>query len=101
MLSRRVSAYYGLMCPLGSSLRLIFFVSKSLFPANHDRDRSREVPQFTLRICSLVPPSVPRWTTWLLSADSSPCALAFAFLVQARHPRHHHRRFSGGTCNEA
>jgi len=46
---------------------------------------SQEGPQFTLRICSFVPPSVPRRTQRLHVIVPSSLTLAFATFAQARH----------------
>jgi hypothetical protein len=52
-----------------------------------------EVPQFTLRVSTHVPHSVPRWTARLLLTVTSSHILAFAIFVLARHPLTHKIRF--------
>ena len=59
-----------------------------------------ELPQFTLRVCARVPPSVPQWTMRLPLTVSSSHLLAFANFVVARHPLLHEIRFIV-ACNEA
>lgn len=52
-----------------------------------------ELPQFTLRVSTPVPHSVPRWTVRLLLTVTSSHMLAFAIFVVARHPLVHKIRF--------
>ena len=52
-----------------------------------------EVPQFTLRVSTHVPHSVPRWTARLLLIVTSARILAFAIFVLARRPLVHKIRF--------
>ena len=52
-----------------------------------------EVPQFTPRVSTHVPHSVPRWTVRLLVTVTSSHILAFAIFVLARHPLNHKIRF--------
>ena len=94
MLSRRVIAYYGLIRASGPHPSGLFSSSGGLF-------RGPEGPHFTLRVCSSVPPSVPRWTRRLHLAVASPPALAFAVFAPARHPHCRANRFARGPCNEA
>ena len=48
--------------------------------------RRPELPQFTLRVSTHVPHSVPRWTARLLVTVTSSHILAFAIFVLARQP---------------
>lgn len=70
------------------------WIMQPAFARRSVRGWVREGPQFTLRVCAPVPPSVPRWILRLHLAASSPHALAFAASVPARHPLPHTRRFS-------
>jgi hypothetical protein len=102
----------GLCCPAGSRLttassatlaasrRLIFFVPR-VFALRPRMGWRRELPQFTLRVCSFVPPPLPRGSGRLHATAPSPPALAFALPVEARQTQRHHRRLSGGQFNEA
>ena len=87
MLCRQVSAYYGLIRDSGR-LPPTYFIRRvsvaQLLPTGRP-----EVPQFTLRVCTHVPHSVPRWIVRLLMAVTSPHILAFAIFVLARHPLTH------------
>jgi hypothetical protein len=94
MLSRRVIAYYGLIRASGPHPSGLFSSSRGPF-------RGPEGPHFTLRVCSSVPPSVPRWTRRLQLTVASPPALAFAVFASARHPHCRAIRFARGRCNEA
>lgn len=94
MLSRWVIAYYGLIRDSRSSHCLIFFV-QWVFALRHRMGWFRELPQFNPRLCSIVPPSVPRRSRRLPTTVPSPSALAFATFAQARLTLLHHRRFSG------
>jgi len=89
ILSRRIIAYYGLIRASRPHPPAYFLRPCGLL-------RDREGPQFTLRVFSIVPSSVPRWTWRLLSAVSSPPTLAFAIFAVARHPHVHARWFSRG-----
>jgi hypothetical protein len=61
--------------------------SKRIFARRLCLGWSREAPQFAPRVCSSVPPYVPRWAWWLHVTGSSPPSLAFAYLRAARHPQ--------------
>ena len=100
MLSRWVIAYYGLIRDSRSSHCLIFF-NQWVFALRHRMGWFRELPQFNPRLCSIVPPSVPRRSRRLPTTVPSPSALAFATLAQARLTLRHLRRLSGGQCNGA
>lgn len=93
----------GLCCPAGSSLtmassetlvasrRLMLYTAGLCGPTtSHGRP---EVPQFTLRVFTRVPHSVPRWTARLLLTVASSHILAFAIFVLARRPLVHKIRF--------
>jgi hypothetical protein len=83
----------GLCCPAGSRLttassatlaasrRLIFFVPR-VFALRPRMGWRRELPQFTLRVCSFVPPPLPRGSGRLHATAPSPPALAFALPVR-------------------
>jgi len=100
MLSRWINAYYGLI-RVSRSLPSIYALVRWVFALRPCMGWGREIPQFTLRDCSRVPPSVPRWTERLQSVVASPFVLAFTQSVEARHPLSHVRRFCRGSCNEA
>jgi hypothetical protein len=93
MLSRWVIAYYGLIRH-SRPLRSIYELLRTAFALRSCLGWRRELPQFTLRDCPCVPPSVPRWTRRLLVVVASPPVLAFAQLAGARRPHPHARRFS-------
>jgi len=86
----------GLCCPTRSSLtmassetlvssrRLMLYTAGLCGPTtSHGRP---EVPQFTLRVSTHVPHSVPRWTARLLLTVASSHILAFAIFALARRP---------------
>ncbi len=86
----------GLCCPTGSSLtmassetlvasrRFMLYTAGLCGPTtSHERP---EVPQFTLRVFTHVPHSVPRQTVRLLVTVTSSHILASAIFVLARHP---------------
>jgi len=100
MLSRWVNDYYGLIRDSQTSLSLIFFVLR-VFALRPRMGWLRELPQFNPRLCSIVPPSIPRRFERLHMTVPSPFALAFDFLLEVRLTHCHHRRFSGGQFNEA
>jgi len=87
MLSHGVLAYYGLIRDSRPSRCLIFFVQQVFALWPHFGWR-REVPQFTLPIFSIVPPSVPRRSEQMHSTVTSLSTLAFALSARARltHP---------------
>jgi hypothetical protein len=89
MLSRRVAAYYGLI-RRSRTLRSIYGLIRTVLARRSCLGWLRELPQFTLRDCPCVPPSVPRWTGRLPVVVASPPVLAFAQLAQARRPRPAH-----------
>ena len=94
MLSRQVTAYYGLIRASGPRPSGLFASSGGLL-------RGPEGPHFTPRVYSSVPPSVPRWTQRLPLTVASPSALAFAESAPAWHPHCRAIRFTRGRCNEA
>jgi hypothetical protein len=80
VLSRRVTAYYGLICASPHLPPIYGLDDGSLHHADEER-----VPNL-LHVSGLtVPPSVPRRTERLRSAVASPLALAFALSAGARH----------------
>ena len=99
MLSRRVSAYYGLIRDSGLLPPIYALDGESPWPYYLPPEGQR-FPHFTLPVCACVPPSVPRWTMRLLLTVTSSHLLAFANFVVARHPLLHEIRFIV-ACNEA
>jgi hypothetical protein len=63
--------------------------------------RERERPQFILRVCCCVPPSVPRQTERLRMAIPSPFPMAFIVFAPIRHLHRRAIRFARGQRNEA
>jgi len=96
LLSRRVIAYYGLIRASRGFLSTYGFDDRSL-----PFGQSREVPQFTPRVCSPVPSLVPRRTERLRVAITSPLAWAFAVSALARHPQTPRTPVPARLCNEA
>ncbi len=92
MLSRRVIAYYGLIRDSGL-LPLTYYLIQRVSVAQLLPTGRPEVPQFTLRVCTHVPHSVPRRTARLLVTVTSSRILAFAIFVVARRPLVHKIRF--------
>ena len=101
----------GLCCPTRSSLtmassetlvssrRLMLYTAGLCGPTtSHGRP---EVPQFTLRVSTHVPHSVPRWTARLLLTVASSHILAFAIFALARRPPCPQNPVHCGVCNEA
>jgi hypothetical protein len=101
----------GLCCPTGSLLtmassetlvasrRLMLYTAGLCGPTtSHERP---EVPQFTLRVFTHVPHSVPRQTVRLLVTVTSSHILASAIFVLARHPLYPQNPVHCGVCNEA
>ncbi len=93
----------GLCCPTGSSLtmassetlvasrRFMLYTAGLCGPTtSHERP---EVPQFTLRVFTHVPHSVPRQTVRLLVTVTSSYIIAFAIFALARRPLIHKIRF--------
>jgi hypothetical protein len=62
--------------------------------------RSREGPQFTLRVCPIVPPPGPRRTERSRMAVASPFTVAFTVIAAVRHPRPA-RSGTSAACHEA
>ena len=89
MLSRQVTAYYGLIRH-SRSLRSIYGLVRTVFARRSGLGWSRELPQFTLCGFPCVPPSVPRWAQWLREVVTSPPVRVFANSVMARHPHTAH-----------
>ncbi len=97
----------GLCCPAGSGLTMTSsaplasthrLMTSPAGPHAHGPASSgmAEGPQFTLRDCPSVLPSLPRWTGRLLLTVASPPLVAFADCVAARRPQIHARRFWRG-----
>ena len=83
LLSRRLFAYYGLIRASAILPSAYLLRPAGLFPLSVGMP---EGPHFPLRVCSFVPPSVPRRTSRLHSAVAWPRILTFALFVQARPP---------------
>ncbi len=85
MLSHRVIAYYGLIRDSGL-LPLIYYLIQRVSVAQLLPTGRPELPQFTLRVFTHVPHSVPRQTVRLLVTVASSHILASAIFALARHP---------------
>jgi hypothetical protein len=81
--------------PLSASPPGLSVSSRRVFVLRSDRDRPREVPQFTPRVSPTVPSSVPRHSDGAPTV-SSPSPLAFTLSLGARHLQNLPRRSSMG-----
>ena len=84
LLSHRVIAYYGLIRD-SNLLPLIYYLIQRVSVAQLLPTGRPEVPQFTLRVFTHLPHSVPRQTVRLLLTVTSSHILASAIFVLARH----------------
>ena len=98
MLSRRVIAYYDLMC--ASHLHSATY-GFAVEPSNPVGREARGSTIYNRCVCSYVPFLKPRWTGRLHLAVTSPTVIALANSFVARHPHNHAHWFSRGSCNEA
>ena len=94
MLSRRVIAYYGLICA-SRPLPPLYGLCSGPPPYGLLWAGSERVPNLLCLSVPFVPSSVPRWTGRLLLLVASPPTLAFTLFAQVRHPCRH---ASVGSC---
>ena len=88
VLSRQVSAYYGLIRDSGLLPLTYALYSGSLWP-NYFPPGDQRFPNLLCVSVAHVPHSVPRWIVRLLLTVTSSHVLAFAIFVLARHPLAH------------
>jgi len=88
MLSRQVSAYYGLIRDSGLLPPTYALYGESLWP-NYFPLGDQRFPNLLCVSVTHVPHSVPRWTVRLLMTVTSPHILAFRHFRMARHPLTH------------
>ena len=101
MLSRQVTAYYGLIRNSRPLPPAYFLRPGGSLPYGLVWAGTERLPNLLRVSLSSVPSSVPRRIERLRVAVASPPMVAFAFSAQARHPQAHARRFSRGKSNEA